>query len=78
MGLEPKVFVRKPYDKRLYKWSPPTETGKNINTPKARSTFCNATPNSQGEDFVTTYVHNQTVINGVLRRFAYVACNYVK
>jgi len=78
MGLGKKVFVRKPYDKKLYKWSPQTDTGKKINKKKDRTFFCNATPRSQGEDFVTTYVYNQVNDNGTIRRFAYVACNYVK
>ncbi len=77
MALGKKVFVRKPYDKRLYKWSP-VETDRNLNKPKERQSFCNATSGSQGEDFVTTYVYNQVVVDGILKRFAYVACNYVK
>lgn len=78
MGLKGKIFIRKPADKYLYKWSPiPTE--KKINERNGNSKFfCNATPNSQGEDWVTTYVYELIIIKGIKRKEAYVECDYVE
>ena len=73
-----KTFSRKPYDKFLYRWSPQTDIHKVDLAKKALGPFCNAIPLSQGEDFFTTYMSNEiTDGDGTIRRFAYVACDYV-
>ncbi len=86
MGLERKgglngrqTFTRKPYDKSLYKWTP-FEDDKKAKKKQGgrRSLFCNATPYSQGEDWYVTYVYEIVVVDGVQKRLAYVACDYVK
>lgn len=76
-----KTFQRKPADGGVkYKWSPIEKLPKDISQRKAKdkNRFCNATPSSQGEDFIVTYVYNSTFINGEEHRYAYVACDYVK
>lgn len=81
MGLGKKVFTRRNgFQKggRLYKWSP-IPTDKKINDSVGnRQFFCTATPRSQGEDWIVTYVYELVVINGQQHRYAYVACNYVE
>ncbi len=77
MGVEKRVFVRKSSGANLYKWSPsPNDINKRPATAKAPY-FCNAIPNTQGEDWITTYTYNLVVINSVAHRIAYVQCDYV-
>ena len=77
MGIEKKVFTRKPYNNQLYKWSPDTTTKKSI---KHNTTpyFCSATPNSQGEDWKGGYVYEVVILNGQQKRLAYVECDYIE
>lgn len=76
MALNKKVFTLKSYGAELYTWSPIPTDKKSI---KAQKPFyCNATPNSQGQDWVTTYSYNLSVTNGVQEHLAYVECNYVE
>jgi len=85
MGLERKnvshgnrkQFARKPYGKYLYKWTPFEDTKKKKKAPE-QTFFCNAKPNTNGEDFITTYSYNQINDNGKIKRFAYVECDYVQ
>jgi len=78
--MNKKVFVRKPYDKFLYKWSPDTDVTKStigrIDKLKTQN-YCNAVTSSQGEDWVVTYVYD-TTFDGVYHRWAYVECDYVE
>jgi hypothetical protein len=76
MALNKKVFTLKSYGAELYTWSPIPTDKKSI---KAQKPFyCNATPNSQGQDWVTTYSYNLGVTNGVQEHLAYVECDYVE
>ena len=77
MAIQKKVFTAKTYGAQLYKWSPiPSE--KKISRSEKPS-FCSASPNSQGQDWITTYVYNFSVTpNGEQQRLAYVACDYVE
>jgi hypothetical protein len=80
MGLRKgKTYVRKPYgNNQLYKWSPqPTDKKINKSTGNPKY-FCNAKPNSQGEDWITTYSYEIIVEGGTQKRIAYVECDYVK
>lgn len=85
MGLERKgglngrqTFVRKPYDKNLYKWTPFSDDKKAKKRTGVPNFFCNAKPNTQGEDWVVTYVYELVVVDGVQKRIAYVECDYVE
>jgi hypothetical protein len=76
-----RVFVDKGYNSNLYLWSPgcPDFTkkrtiGKNI----APLIYCSATAGSQGQDWITTYVYDATIINNAQARLAYVECDYVE
>lgn len=73
------TFTRKPYNKFLYKWSPDTTRLKNNTTNESGlPTFCEAPAFSQGEDWVTTYTYQFSVINGIQHQGAYVECDYVQ
>jgi hypothetical protein len=77
-----RVFTRKNgFQKggRLYKWSPiPTDKKVNDSTGQ-RKYYCDATPGSQGEDWIVTYMYTITVDSkGIQHRVAYVACDYVQ
>lgn len=87
MGLERKgglngrqVFVRKPYDKQLYKWTPFEDDKKGKKQQgSSKNPFCSAKPNTQGEDWFVTYTYDIVVTtDGVQHRYAYVECDYVK
>lgn len=86
MGLENKNnsdlnrrrFARKPYSKFLYTWTPFEDNGKAKKKTNQPNLFCNAKPNTNGEDFVTTYVYDQENINGVIHKYGYVECDYVQ
>jgi len=82
MGLGPKVFTRKNGNQKggkLYKWSP-VQSDKRADKGDAgeRNFYCSATPRSQGEDWIVTYMYTITVVDGVQKKIAYVACDYVK
>ena len=81
MGLNKnKTYTRKPYNSRLYKWSPQSTDKKNNNRgPNNTKFYCSAIAGSQGEDWVTTYVYDLVVdIKGIQHKYAYVECDYVK
>jgi len=78
MGLGKKIFVRKPYDKNLYKWSPTDDAKKKKKKSSTGAPECTATAGSQGEDWDVIYVYNRVIINGIEHRNAYVECDYVK
>ena len=74
---EKKVFTLKTYGAKLYKWSPIPFEYKRIPSRK-RPYFCNATPYSQGQDWISSYSFNIVVVNYKQERSAYVACDYVE
>lgn len=83
MGLERQgglkgrqTLARKGGDKGLYKWTPFTDD-KKVRKRGQTNFYCTATPNSNGEDWIVTYVYELTVENGVQHRYAYVECDYV-
>jgi hypothetical protein len=78
-----KTFTRKPFGGntaagKLYKWSP----DESITKPKKKGSVfvskCTATAGSQGEDNVVQYVYKRVVVAGIVKKLAYVACDYVK
>jgi hypothetical protein len=76
-----RVFVDKGYTANLYLWSPgcPNFTKRKIIKDKIIPiSYCSATAGSQGQDWVTTYVYNLTMINNQQARLAYVECDYVE
>lgn len=78
MAIQKKVFTAKTYGAQLYKWSP-IPSDKKISRNQEKPFYCNASPNSQGQDWITTYVYNMAVAaNGQQERLAYVACDYVE
>jgi len=61
----------------LYKWSPnPNNLSKKQST--GRPFYCDAVANSQGQDWVVTYVYNLEVVNHQQAHFAYVECGYIE
>ena len=76
-----KVFFRKTGGFDVYKWCPGTNNyNKQNNSNSSRQNskyYCTATANSQGVDFISTYDYNIMVIDGLVSRLAYVACDYV-
>ena len=78
MAIQKKVFTAKTYGAQLYKWSP-IPSDKKVSRGTEKPSFCNASPNSQGQDWITTYVYNISVApQGEQQRLAYVACDYVE
>ncbi len=84
MSLGNPVFIQsRPSGGDLYLWSPPPNNvngNRNVNNNRNNvgNYFCDATPYSQGEDWITRYVYNVTVVNGLARHDAYVQCDYVQ
>jgi phenylacetate-coenzyme A ligase PaaK-like adenylate-forming protein len=79
MAITKKVLVAKTYGAQLYKWSPDAVVVKNSKgTTGARPYYCSATPNSQGQDWITTFAYNVVILNGEKQKIAYVACDYVE
>jgi len=74
---EKKVFTLKTYDAKLYKWSPEEFAYKKPIKEK-KPFFCNATPYSQGQDWISTYSFDLIVFKYKQERLAYVACDYVE
>lgn len=67
----------KPVGNTLFFWYPqPNDLTKK--TSGSDALFCNATPNSQGEDWFTKYVYEIASVNQVQKRLAYVECDYVQ
>lgn len=75
-------YTRKTYDNYLYTWCPEKnvtkDTGVTSGTNKKKEKFCNATANSNGEDWNCTYVYQLVVDGTQQKRLAYVACDYVR
>ncbi len=76
-----RVFTQKGFGADLYTWSPQCNqkqnNNNNNNNRNSKPYFCNATPNSQGQDWVSTYSYNINVTpEGVQERNAYVECGY--
>ena len=72
-------FTLKTYQSNLYTWSPDTnidKTNKLYDKTKQKN-YCTAIPYSQGEDWVSTYSYDTSFDNGVLKKIAYVECDYV-
>jgi hypothetical protein len=82
MAISKKVFVRKSgaNGAGLYKWSPDTseKKAKKDSGAGVGKYFCTTPIGSQGNDFITTYVYNVVILNGIGYRHAYVQCDYVK
>jgi hypothetical protein len=79
MSLGKKVFVRKGAGPNLYKWSPlPNNFDRKPAVGNKRAYFCDARPNTQGQDWITTYSYNIVLVNSKQERVAYVACDYVE
>ena len=81
MGIKPEkrgCFAVKTYGNYLYTWCPEAPTYKKEKSNLDKKYFCDATPGSQGQDWICTYVYDLSVFNGVQERIAYVACDYVK
>ncbi len=72
-----KVFVLKTYSANMYRWSPPPND--KVRKIKAeRPYFCDATPGSNGQDWISTYCYDSIVIDNILQKQAYVECGYVE
>lgn len=72
------VFTVKSYGAQLYKWSPES-SDKKVSVKVQKPFYCNALPNSKGQDWVTTYTYNLSVTpSGQQEHLAYVACDYVQ
>lgn len=70
-------FTLKTYTPKIYQWSPTiSNVEKNKNT-TTKPFFCDAKPNTQGQDWITTYVYNLVVVNNKQEHSAYVECDYV-
>jgi hypothetical protein len=82
MSLGKKVFIQsRPSGGNLYQWSPPpnnTSGNSNVKKGGVGNYFCTATPYSQGEDWITRYTYSVVVIDSIVRREAYVQCDYVE
>ena len=72
-----KIFTNKSYGAKLYKWSPePYNANSKLVTNK--QFYCTAKPNTQGQDWITTYSFDIIVIDGLQGHSAYVECDYVE
>jgi hypothetical protein len=79
LNKKERIFGRTPYGRTVYSWQPDTSINKNTrNSGRINLEGCTAIPYSQGEDYVTTYMYQIEIVNGLARRFAYVACDYVQ
>ena len=79
MGIRRDSFVRKPTSNGfIYRWKPEDELKKKVRKNPPPKVGCDATPSSQGEDYIVTFVYETVNNNGVLSRIAYVACDYVE
>ena len=78
-----KIFVGKGYQAQMYKWSPGSQNLTKVNKNNHKNNggkpfYCNATAGSQGQDWITTYVYDLTVVNSIQQHDAYVECDYVQ
>lgn len=73
------TYTLKTYSADLYTWKPQDTNQKVVAGRPVPKSYCTATPRSQGEDWVVTYVYDIVVdSSGVQKRMAYVACDYVQ
>ena len=82
MGICKKPLVRSRQNSGgIYLWCPP-QNNFGPNPEMVRNSrdkfFCNATPYSLGEDWVTKYAYTVNVVNSVAQHDAYVECDYVQ
>jgi hypothetical protein len=78
MAFGKPTFTLKTYGSQLNKRSPQSND-KKLSIQSQKPFYCNATPYSQGQDWVTTYSYDIIVTaNGEQQRIAYVACDYVE
>lgn len=73
-----KQFTLKTHGAKLYKWSPLPNNKKAKDNRGAKPYFCTAIAGSHGEDWITTYCSDNVVVNGILKKEAYVECDYVE
>lgn len=76
-----RTFTRKTYGNNpqsLYRWNVRTGPQDKTNFKGAVSKGCDALPNSQGEDWTNGYVYERVIVNGQVKQFAYVQCDYVQ
>jgi hypothetical protein len=81
MGLQTQkrgCYTLKTHSDYLYTWCPDKTVNKAQAGKNVIKNYCTAIPYSQGEDWVCTYVYQNAIIDGILKRLAYVACDYVK
>jgi hypothetical protein len=72
-------YTVKTYTSELYTWCPDRSIYKAPQGGGKNNRFCNATPFSQGQDWISTYSYNVVVAqNGQVERLAYVECDYVQ
>jgi hypothetical protein len=70
----------KTYTNFVYGWCPedPSYKKDQACNQKGVKKLCTAVPFSQGEDWDVTYVYKIDISNGIPKRIAYVACDYVE
>ena len=82
MNSNRKTFIRKNGTQKgggLYKWTTPSsDKEKKLKNKISNPYYCSATPFSNGEDWVVTYVEKREVVGKGVKRIAYVVCDYVK
>ena len=81
MGLNQEkrgCYTVKTYGSRLYTWCPDKTINKAVSGRLVKKKYCTAVPYSQGEDWICTYVYQNTIVSGTLKRLAYVECDYVQ
>jgi hypothetical protein len=75
-----RTFTRQTYGKNpqtLYRWSTTLGPQDKLKTKSTVVKGCDALPNSQGEDWTNGYVYEVVVVDGQVKKLAYVACDYV-
>lgn len=76
------TFTAKPFKGFLYRWAPETNEPNKKNSDFISKDgvieYCNAIPYSQGEDSKTGYCYRVVNTNGVIKKLAYVTCDYVR
>ena len=81
MGLGKKRFTRRNSFQKggeLYRWAPVINEKSAKTDGVGKNFYCTATHRSQGEDWRVTYVYKIVVVDGIQKRIAYVACDYVQ
>ena len=74
-----KVFTRKSSARSSYKWAPTGDITDPKSKKKITAEFCNAQAYSvNGEDTITGYISQRVIVNGVVKHYAYIACDYIQ